>query len=401
MTIDNSVCVVDCFYAKRTFQKVLVVLVLLALVLAAAPLTLAGAGSDSVAAAVSDANSGSHDLAISGVDASPQTIALQVTDERGTAMSNASVQGFLVDPQGHSQSVFRGPTNSQGRFSVTNLSKARSVAKEWVDRQGPEAAAMSSPVIQVFLTQVKDGKVYFEMTSLPLRTVDILAGKSTSHSVKIDHSKCSIASASASKPAAPAGQLKNLPAPYPPTDYVGWDVIRTDGPYPSTPGKISTTWIEVKGTGNVYATLAESIFASSTTNFNVGYATGVNIISGSPAQNKDGSAIWTVTKTAAFGKNTGTLHAGDSANIWVKGQVMGQLFRLYIFPLYQDTYAYEVGLINIQVTGGKLTGDIATGTPDDLDKVKIDHDIGGVQIGGHKQKIFPGHYCFRITHLLF
>lgn len=318
------------------------------------------------------------------LNARVQSIGLNVLDENGRALDDVTVQGFILRPAslGYGyEEVFHARTVGGG-LVVTNLSKLIEVSGEWIKLQGERMAAASSPSILIFLSYLNSSGVYYEQSSIPIRTVDVISGASYSKEVVMNLSRAAFIPLSQVGLASRHSDKyspESLPTPpYNANPYVGW-VFVSSNVYPSSGrAHIPTAWMNVPSGSKAYGGLAGSLYSSSSTNFNVGFAIGANLPSGGGSVTlRDGSTAWTLSHDASFLEGI-SLASPGWAYIWLNAQVEGDLFQMWYYTQGgsgpTNTYSYVTGLVNVEVdSSNHVVGGADYGQPPWVDQLQSNY----------------------------
>lgn len=297
----------------------------------------------------------------STVDPINQSISVNVVNQDGVPIHNASVQGMMIRPKssgGGFVTVFKGMTNSRGVFSTTGISGITSVLSMWEKAIGPSVKA-SSPDVLLFITYSSSKGIYFRQSSLSLPSdatiySSVISGRSLSSSVSLDLA----ATPSLSYPS-------GLPEP-PGTGTEFWAQVNCEA---TGTIQIPLSWIT---TSSNTVGCVDTIFSSTqSTSFNVGLdlGTGSNGIQTSSGF-QIGGTIW--SNTADFGYSSQLVSNGGSAYVYMCAQAAGALFREYrLIPhggvVLTDNYQYDTGIINPSTTNEgnvyAISGGHANGNP--------------------------------------
>jgi len=111
---------------------------------------------------------------------SGSSIGIQVVDDYGFPMVNASVQGMIEIPPSEGNGtafLFAGVTNSGGMYSVKNMSPVHEMASRWISYNARHNNAFQ-PYIIVFLTYKVNNATYTQQTSIRLTPEALLHGES-------------------------------------------------------------------------------------------------------------------------------------------------------------------------------------------------------------------------------
>lgn len=335
------------------------------------------------------------------------TIEVKVSSQQGNPLNGVTVQGFMetvkvgVGATGLQQ-VFMVSTGPDGRVVITDLSGILSISADWLSYQGLNAKYFS-PRVLLFITYTNaSGFVFFEEDSVHLITLDFLNHQSATinHALNLSRPipglKVSKINTATHESLSYSGSIfgsSTLTLPNPPhAALTYWVFDHTDGPYPSSCcGNIPIAWGQVSG--GAYASLSVNLLASQTDYVNTGYATGQGSQLSGPTY-YSGSAISSFQNQANFAQtiNLNLCVSGScspsTAEVWINGQFEGDKFELFAccdpngYPIDQGQGAYEIGIVNVPVSGGRIQGGWDYNLPQYVSYSAFGQDFSQPQFGG-------------------
>lgn len=301
----------------------------------------------------------------------PQSLSVKVVDTRNHTLSNVSVQGLIILPTsegGGFKTVFAGSTGKSGLYSTTNLTETRQVMTEWGRSIGSRNLSFTGPAILVFVTDVTTNGTYFAETSINLLPSAILSGESGSARAVLNLTGKPQMPYPSSSPNNTTANPATSISPPPDTSSYYW--VQKQADYTGTV-KIPISWVSVNS--YAYGGVDSLIYSTSTTQWNVGVATGTDGVTANIGHIYGGT-IWQNTSQYLNYWNTG--YPGTNGYVYINAQAEGVLFQMYTWNSYDclrfgldcgsptSNYQYDAGIINPAYSSSQvISGGGASGQP--------------------------------------
>lgn len=289
-----------------------------------------------------------------------QSIGVQVYNNQGFPLVNASVQGIMYNPpdKGYGTSnLFVVNTNNGGYASVKNLTLVRDLVNEWVKYQGASLNSVSHPDLLLLVTYHDSNGTFLSIGSMNMSTAQIANGhsfKATIH-MPLDKQHRLIATG---KPVTQAQasvvtDASSLPTVIPYGSYFYWEQDYAN----YTPiTQIPVTFTYIYGDAQAYI----NANAATALNYNVGFV--LNPGSTSSAQYNAGGSGYSTSSGSIYSFNSGEMVYSSSADstgyAYINTQVEGANYSLWYansYGLYPtNEYFYDAGIVNVQLSGSSI-----------------------------------------------